>query len=512
MSNILRISLFILFAGSPTMLGYAATPDGQLQINIIDPATQTPLPVRIELTNTRGRTVRLGKSAAGALGNHFYLTGQGVLGLKRGDYLFTLDAGPEYKTQRGDFKIERHADDSKVVEMHRFTDLEKEGWYAGDFDSVRNAKDLPLMAQVEALHFVPSVAWTYDGKKWSESPRNIMLPVDEVDPQAAGRKLGAYAARVEQPGGTLLLFADEPMVEKPFEVEAGWSTEKILLAAVEADLHVVAASPVEWELPVWIATDELSTVALLTRNDYGDYRQGSDKGTRPRDTSFYPGKQGQAQWEQAVYFHLLNCGLQVTPVAGSGSGANEMPLGSNRTYVYHANAFSPEAWWRGVEQGATVVTNGPLLRPQVGGQPPGTTFSLGNGGQVDYQVGLNLASRDARVEYLEVIKNGETFAEVRLSDWVAKKGQLPPVSFDSSGWFAVRAATTEEQKYQYALNSPYYVESTEGPRVSRESVEFFLAWLDELAELPADERSASEAEIAKAREFWQQLLSEANAP
>ena len=501
------MSLVTWFACILPILAQAAAPDGQLKINAVDKATRQPVPVRMELTNAKGRPVRTRGLGVGALGNHFYLPADSVLGLKRGDYLFLLDAGPEFRTQRGDFKIERHADDSKTVEMDRFADLANEGWYAGDFDSLRNAIDMPLMTEVEALHFAPAVGWVYDGSKWEASPRNITLEVEAPD-----RLLSACGARVEMPGGVLLLFSDKPFAEPPITIEPGWTSSQVIRAAKQAQLHVVAASATAWELPVWLATEQLDAVVMLTRNDLGDYTRGSDATLRPRDTSFYPGKQGHARWEMASYFQLLNCGLQLTPVAGSGSGVTEVPLGTNRTYVYHANSFSVEAWWAGVEQGATVVTNGPLIRPQVGGDPPGTEFYVERGGQVDFQIALNLASRDTHVDYLELIKNGEVIEEVRLGDWAAKGGRLPPVVMDASGWFAVRAVTNKTTKYQYALTAPYYATSPEGPRISRESVEFFQTWLEELSQLPAEQRSATPEEMAAAREYWQGLLLKANAP
>ena len=66
--------------------------------------------------------------------DHFYIDGKITLPLRVGQYTFELEAGPEYRTQNGHFEIERHADDSKRIEMHRFADLAKEGWWAGDLD------------------------------------------------------------------------------------------------------------------------------------------------------------------------------------------------------------------------------------------------------------------------------------------------------------------------------------------------------------------------------------------
>ena len=76
-----------------------------------------------------------------------------TLPLRVGQYTFELDAGPEYRTQSGHFEIERHADDSKRIEMKRFANLRDEGWYGGDLDVSRRAADLPLIMRAEGLEY-----------------------------------------------------------------------------------------------------------------------------------------------------------------------------------------------------------------------------------------------------------------------------------------------------------------------------------------------------------------------
>jgi hypothetical protein len=122
------------------------------------------------------------------------------------------------------------------------------------------------------------------------------------------------------------------------------------------------------------------------------------------------------------------------------------------------------------------------------------------------------------VEYLEIVKNGEVDISERLADWVNKKGRLPPLEFDDSGWFLVRAVTTDNRKYQLASTGPYYVERDGRPRISKRSVQFFLDWIDaagerirDLPDLDEAERTTMLAEQAEARRFFDELMSKANA-
>ncbi len=487
-----------------------AAPDGELRLEILDSKTRQPLPVRVRLTRDRGRKFPTRGIGVGALGDHFYLPGSVTLGLRRGTYLFSLDAGTEYRTQSGDFEIKRHADDSKTIEMRRFANLGDEGWFAGDLDATRSARDLPIMAAAEGLDYVSTIAWHYERGKWQSSHATVRKDVDASSEYADGRYLGAYTAFVELAGGSLLLVSDSLLEKPPFEIEPDATSLGVIESARREGMRVVAATPTAWDLPVWIASGQLDALCLLTRQNEDRGVADQDPNGRQRDKTFYPGKQGLARWGQAIYFHLLNAGVRLSPVAGSGSGSNNSPLGTNRTYVYVPSEFSGDAWWKGIDRGSTVITNGPLVRPSVGGDSPGTVFAVNLGETIDFRIAMNLASRTP-VEYLEIIKDGQVDAEVRLSDWASKGGQLPPVSFDQSGWFAVRAATSNRNRYQFALTAPYYVESPNGPRISRASVEFFLFWLDELQQRGEKQASSSSTQIETAREWWNERLRDANA-
>ena len=112
-----------------------------------------------------------------------------------------------------------------------------------------------------------------------------------------------------------------------------------------------------------------------------------------------------------------------------------------------------------------MVTNGPLIRPSVEGQPPGHVFKADRGQTVELEIGLSLSTRD-KVSYLEIVKDGVTEHEVRLDKWKATGGKLPPIKFTESGWFLVRAVTDEPSTYRYATTAPYYVEIGAQPRGS----------------------------------------------
>ena len=68
-----------------------------------------------------------------------------------GTYQFDIECGPEYKFQNGHFTLERNANDTKTIEMQRFVDMKKEGWWSGDLHIHRLPADIELLMRAEAL-------------------------------------------------------------------------------------------------------------------------------------------------------------------------------------------------------------------------------------------------------------------------------------------------------------------------------------------------------------------------
>jgi hypothetical protein len=154
------------------------------------------------------------------------------------------------------------------------------------------------------------------------------------------------------------------------------------------------------------------------------------------------------------------------------------------------------------------------LRPRVNGQLPGHVFRGTKGQLIELSMQLNLSLRD-KVDYLEVVQNGEVVHEVRLEDYRNRKGKLPPVEFTESGWMLVRAVTNNPKTYRFASTGPYYVEFDGTPRISRSAAQFFVDWVKERIEKVDLKDETQRLEVLKyhesARAFWQDKVAAANA-
>ncbi|HEY2147658.1 MAG TPA: hypothetical protein VGH32_06955 [Pirellulales bacterium] len=481
--------------------------DGQLLLTVVDKESGQAIACRIHLLNSNGRSVKMPGTAAWA--DHFDFKDKMLLKLPVGSYSFVIERGLEYLEMNGHFRIEQFADDSKQIELRRFCDMAKEGWWSGDLDLHRPEKDLPLLLEAEDLHVTPLTTFSNTKSEWAKRA----LPVKPLVEIGGNRYYHLLGGEDAAPGG-LLAYLN---LSKPFEFKPSITAsplDHIDQARKQSGAWIDVRSDSAWDLPIWIAQGKIDSIEVLDREFIRDGGPPpAMPGDRPRDKQQYPPPTGIGRWSQKVYFQLLNCGLRIPPAAGSGSGISTNPAGYNRMYVYCGDQFSYEKWWAGFLEGKVVITNGPMLRPTVEGHPPGHVFKAATGEKVDLEIALTLSTRD-KISYLEIVQDGVAIHQVRLDQWQKDNGKLPHVIFDKSGWFLVRAVADTGKTSRFAMTAPYYVEIGDTPRFSRASAQFFLDWIDQREkQLKIDDASisATQAEFDAARRFWKQIADKANA-
>jgi len=520
-----------LFATLAVLLALTAGPErtaaagtgGKLQIDVVDHDTGQPLACRMHLTNQAGRTQKPPKVPFWH--DHFVIDGSLKLKLPVGNYNFVVERGLEYLVVTGHFEIHDFAEDSKTVTLRRFVDLAKEGWYSGDLEVERPAKEIELLMQADDLHVAELVTWgaAKDAAKVADKPASKTAasktaPAKAADEAAASPQLVTFdgdhcyrtgAGLLRRPGGSLLLLGLDALPPDAMLTDES-APDIVAWARAHGDPWTDLRRVGSWALPVWIALGMVDTIELADSQLARNTVKPDTLGTRPRDTTRFAGPYGLGRWTETVYYHLLNCGLHIPPTAGSGSGVAPNPVGYNRVYVHVDEPFRYDRWRENLRAGRVVVTNGPLIRPNVEGELPGHVFKADAGQQVELEVGLTLSTRDP-ISYLEIVQNGRSVQEVRLDQFAKAGGKLPPVKFSESGWFTIRAVNDLGTTHRFAMTGPYYVEIGYQPRISRASVQFFLDWLDALAAEPTYAANRSDPTLARARAFWQDLLAKANA-
>src|SRR5262249_53327877 len=143
-----------------------------------------------------------------------------------------------------------------------------------------------------------------------------------------------------------------------------------------------------------------------------------------------------------LWHTLLQAGLRIPLVGGSGKESNGKVLGVFRTYA----RLSPDEelgytnWIEAVRAGRTFVTNGPLLQFHLDGQGAGTTLDLTEPRTVHVHADARSA---VPFEHLEVLVNGEVVAAAAGAGAPCAAVVERDVLIETSGWIAARCRGIE---------------------------------------------------------------------
>ncbi len=253
---------------------------GRLELSAVDADTGQPVAVRMYLKNAQGRPAKPAKlPGALAWGDSIVFYDKVRLDLPNGGYQFTMERGPEYRLMTGTFEINNFADDTKSVQMHRFCDMSKEGWYSGDLDVNCPAKDLQLAMQADDVRFVPLVTWSNKKNPWAKQP----LPKQTIQTFGAGYIESVIGGELSSPGNTLRVFR----LDKPLDLTVDTKT---------ADANAAGSPPTAaalGSLP-WIPI-----VAEARRNDHAWIDAGAfSRVTCPSGSP--PAKSIRCNWPTAI--------------------------------------------------------------------------------------------------------------------------------------------------------------------------------------------------------------------
>ncbi len=495
-----RIFLSMLVALCLTELATA----GEVTLQIADPAGET-VPCRVHLRDAEGEVVL--PDGYPAWRDHFVCDGTAKLTLAPGTYAFEIERGPEYRPVVGDL-IAYEQDQTVEVRLTRITDLRAEGWFSGDLHIHRPPEDVPLLMRAEDLDVGPVITWWNNRNPWQDHsvPDPLRWQLD------SHRLTDVMAGEDEREGGALLFFG----LSRPLPIAGATREYPCPVAFIDlahqqnSDVWIDIEKPFWWDVPLWVAHGRVDSIGIANNHMCRSQMYESEAWGRPRDERELPPPLGNGFWTQEIYYHLLNCGIRLPPSAGSASGVLPNPVGYNRVYVHLDENLTWDRWWEGLRAGRSFVTNGPLLLCTANGQDPGHIFASDND-PVGIDVTFDVVSNDT-VQRIEVLQDGKV-----VWSGNGRAGECS-LTFERSGWFLVRAVTDNPRTFRFASTAPFYVEIGDTPRrISRESVEFFRAWVAERIErVPLKLNDAEQlAEVLQyhesAQAYWDARLAESNA-
>jgi hypothetical protein len=225
------------------------------------------------------------------------------------------------------------------------------------------------------------------------------------------------------------------------------------------------------------------------------------------------------------WHHALNNDFPIAATGGEDSNTSlhhHTTLGSVRTYAYVGPKPEARAWIEAVGQGHSFESNGPLLEFRIDNQIAGEAIHLPAGGgdiELEAQVWSWLPLTRAVIYH-----EGKIWKEVPL-DANRMAGRLrTKAHVTDSGWYSFTAegesnARSEDRSFPQAVSNPIRVYVGDRKIRSRESAEYFLAWIDKLWKMTdaagqwrsAKERQHVLEQFGQAREVFNARAKEAES-
>src|SRR5262249_22058528 len=157
----MRVRTFVAWACAGwTGVSHGAT----VRVRVVDEATGQPVPARAYLLR-EGKPVLPKGFPSYDRGDerHFLVPGEFELDLEPGKSRLRIERGLEYAPAELD--LDPSAGTTVSVRLHRWIDMNREGWYSADMHVHRDPEAIPAILRAEDLNFVPTITthvWSND--------------------------------------------------------------------------------------------------------------------------------------------------------------------------------------------------------------------------------------------------------------------------------------------------------------------------------------------------------------
>jgi hypothetical protein len=477
----------------------------RLRGEILDADTGRPLPARVYVLGTDG-TWHFARSEAKdgsaveyrrkrdpkSVEMHTTLSAHPfLLDLPPGKYTVTAERGKEYLPESRTVTV----GPGPVRETFRlkcWTDMAARGWYSGDTHVHRSLEELPNVMLAEDLNVAfPLLYWVTEafapprtgGRSTTRAvearpiavdathvfyPLNTEYEIFTVDkkPHTLGAvfvlnhksvleegipPVGPVAKRAKKEGALLELD------------KHNWPWSMMLVPVMGVDLYELSNNHIwrtEFGLPNW--AEPPADWMNVERSPQGLTEAGwIDYGFRN-------------------YYILLDCGFRLRPTAGTASGVHPVPLGFGRVYVHVGKEFRYDAWVKGLNEGRSFVTTGPMLLAELDGRDPGAVFRPSGDGPHLFRLSGRALSA-VPLSRIEVVVNGAVAERLEPANHKTDAGGYESeletrLKVDGSSWLALRCYEEHPAgRVRFAHTGPWHVEVAGKPlRPRKEEVEYLV--------------------------------------
>lgn len=468
--------------------GFAA--EHHLTVKVVDADSGQPIPCRLYLHDSEGQPFYFSSSSEAGTAfryqkrnwinkqsTEFHTTvtaHPSTTTVPAGDYTLIVERGKTYFPHRQQIKIS--GDDVVVsVALQRWIDPASLGWYSGDTHIHRELHELRNIVLAEDLNVVfPLTNWvTLSDTPPSAGDKNLDVLGDELirvdDTHVIWPRNTEYeifrVGKQRHTLGALFVLGHKGALQ---QVVPPW--KPVVDAARQADPNVLfdmdkLAWPFSMTLPV-IAPD--STYELINnhmwRTEFA-FREWYTPTPPFIQPPFGGTEGGENEWIDftlGMYYTLLNCGFHLPPSAGTANGVHPVPAGFGRVYVHLPDGFDYQSWRRGLQQGRSFVTTGPMLFATADGKHPGHTFKFQADAQPEIPIHVEVVSEQP-ISFGEILINGRPEHLLRARREKTETGAFrcvidQTIKPTKSGWFAIRFFEDRgEGRARFAHTAPWYL-------------------------------------------------------
>lgn len=468
--------------------GYGAG-EKTLQGRIINAETGLPMAATVSVTNGKGLDVNLD-------GEHEYVY---YLGKKR----WYVDGTFSVSTGEDSLHIEiRHGLETYPVQetlyfsgpvpvvrefrLERWVNLTAMGYYSGDTHvHFLETNSAHLQMRAEDLHVVNLLTsdFTDDREKFTGALDRVSTPAHSVyvGQEMRDWQMGHICLlglkKIIEPyapfGGHLSLLGSHPNIvlsprlkeardQEATSVWAHFSNLPGLESAIAIPLGLIDA------LELMTYDDPLELPSHWTPWDYSGMSQIEFTAMRGMD----------------LYYQYLGAGFRLPLTAGSDKMGEDIPVGSNRHYVYIEGEATYDNWIAGLKSGTGFISNGPMLTFEVDDHLPGDVIHFAGEKTVKVRAEARSLLPFGR---LEIIVNGKVAAmEIFPDYWSAHDFHSldleAELTLSESSWIAGRVTSPNTPgilprglKVFAHSNAVYFLREGKSVHVAK-SVEYLLTY------------------------------------
>ncbi len=443
-----------------------------IQGQVLDAETGAPLPARIELVNNQGQAVA---SYYSRYPGHFTQEdGTFKIDAEPGSYKLEVFHGIDYVSERTVIEIKKNQTADLHIQLQPWVRLRKMGWVNGDGhahlytdqnENVDMLKTVRRICRAQGVDFIATnQGWAgYGDDNWREgyapfSDDELLLYYGAEMPKY--RTGHTWWLGMESTRGYFSAAMDSSYENQYYKVESTphWTFDNVPFPNIPAvylvprfkqaeDALACIPHPTSW----W--WEKRGAVEKYTTN-VCEYLSYSLLAGPIWDGLVVMGYNADHYFYQNLWFHILNEGYRMTPLAELDGGYgenNKFPYGLYRVFYQVGDKMSMETIVDAAAKGRTFITSGPIIFATID-----NTFQVGDEIPADGQSRtLNIQAyasgkADDVLSYVLIFRNGEIFRMWDVRDRQLRQFEQSIILSEmQDAWYVVKAYGKDAQSPEH---------------------------------------------------------------